>query len=178
MERGNITVEYSKPTQPELEKVCQEFSVSISKAGRNDRTLASAKNDKKAELIRILDEMADYITATSKSDNTMLLRSGFDIVGSKLAEQTLGSIEKFTVDMGGPGEATTRVKKVEGAKAYIHRCTPDPITSDSIWVTETTTERENSFKNLKSISKYWFQVIVVGKGKQMKQSLPVSMVIQ
>jgi len=167
-----------KPTQAELEKVCQEFTVSISKAGRNDRTLLSAKNDKKAELIRILDEMADYVTATSKNDTTMLLRSGFDIVGIRIAEQTLEPIEKFNVEIGGPGVATTSVKRVKGAKAYIHKCTLDPITPDSIWITETTTDRENTFTNLRSVSRYWFQVIAIGRGKQLETSLPVSIVIQ
>jgi len=176
--KGNPAFPDAGPIQTRLEKVCQEFNSTINKAGRNDRTLASAKNDKKAELIGILDEMADHVTAVSNGDATMLLSSGFDIGGIKVIDQSLGPVEKFTIEAGAPGVATTRVKKVQGAKAYIHKCTPDPITPESVWITETTTDRENTFTNLKSVARYWFQVIAIGKGKQLQASLPVSMVIQ
>lgn len=176
--KGNPVFPDAGPIQSRLEKVCQEFNGTINKAGRNDRTLASAKNDKKAELVSILDEMADYVTAASNGDSTRLLSSGFDISGIKVVDQSLGPVEKFTVEAGAPGVATTSVKKVAGAKAYIHKCTPDPITPESVWITETTTERENTFSNLKSVARYWFQVIAIGKGKQMEASLPVSVVIQ
>jgi hypothetical protein len=122
--------------------------------------------------------MADHVMAVSNGDTTMLLSSGFDIAGIKAAEDTLAPVDKLVVDIGAPGVATTRVKKVAGAKAYIHKCTPDPITSDSVWITETTTDRENTFTNLRSVARYWFQVIAIGRGKQMESSLPVSIVIQ
>jgi hypothetical protein len=166
------------PIQSKLEKACQEFTLSITKAGRNDRTLASAKNDKKAELVGLLDEMAGHVLTVSNGDATMLLSSGFDIAGIKAGNETLAPIDKLDVEIGAAGVATTRVKRVMGAKAYIHKCTPDPITPDSVWITETTTDRENTFTNLKSVTRYWFQVIAIGKGKQMESSLPVSIVIQ
>lgn len=176
--KGNEYFPDAGPIQSELETKCQELNVAISLAGRNDRTLSSAKNDRKAELIEILDRTVAYVTAKCNGDATMLLSSGFDFVGGKTNEQTLAPIEKFIVVMGGPGVATTRVNKVSGAKAYIHKCTPDPITPDSVWVTETSTDRENTFNNLNSIAKYWFQVIAVGKDKQYQYSTPVSIVIQ
>ena len=175
---GNKDLPNPKPSQPELEKVCQDFSVSISLAGRNDMTLASAKNDKKAELIRMLDELADYVTTTSNGDRTILLSSGFDITGIKGSAKELSPIEKLTVDISVPGQATTRVKLVTGAKAYVHQCTPDPLTPESVWVSETSTDREHTFTNLKSVAKYLFRVIAVGKGKKSVYSPPVAMVVQ
>jgi hypothetical protein len=159
-------------------KGIQEFQTAVNIAGRNDRTLSSAKNDKKAVLIGILEETANYVTTTSNGDNTMLLSSGFDISGFKTVSQTLAPIEQLDVEIGPPGQAITRVKKVAGAKAYIHQCTPDPITPDSEWTSETVTESENTFTNLKPIAKYWFRVIAIGKGKQSVYSVLVSRVIQ
>jgi hypothetical protein len=176
--KGNPALPNPKPSQPELEKACQDFNVSISLAGRNDMTLASAKNDKKAELIRMLDEIAEYVTTTSNGDRTILLSSGFDITGLKGSSKELAPIEKLIVEIGVPGQATTRVKMVSGAKAYVHQYTPDPMTPDSVWVSETSTDREHTFTNLKSVAKYWLRVIAVGKGKQMVYSPPVAMVIQ
>jgi len=176
--KGNQGLPNPKPSPSELEKVCQDFIVSISLAGRNDMTLASAKNDIKAELIRMLDEVADYVTTTSNGDRTIMLSSGFDITGLKGSLKELSPIEKLDVLIGKQGQATTRVKMVTGAKAYVHQWTPDPITPDSVWVSETSTDREHTFTNLKSVAKHWFRVIAVGKGKQSVYSLPVSMVVQ
>jgi hypothetical protein len=166
------------PELPVVEKAFLDFQVAVSIAGRNDRTLSSAKNDKKAELIGILDELNDYVTTTSNGDKTMLLSSGFDIAGITSNSQTLAPIEQLDVEIGPPGQAITRVKKVAGARAYIHQCTPDPITPDSEWMSETITEGENTFTNLKSVAKYWFRVIAIGKGKQTVYSVLVSRVIQ
>lgn len=176
--RGNDFYPHPTPELSVVDKAFLDFQVAVSLAGRNDRTLSSAKNDKKAVLIGIMDGLADYVTTTSNGDNTMLLSSGFDITGIKNVSQTLGPIEQLDVEIGQPGHAITRVKKVAGAKAYIHQCTPDPITPDSEWTSETITDSENTFTNLKSIAKYWFRVIAIGKGKQSVYSALVSRVIQ
>jgi hypothetical protein len=140
--------------------------------------LSAAKNSKKAVLIGMLDELADYVTTTSKGDSTTLLSSGFDIAGIKTEGQELEPVDKVTVVVKAPGQATVRVKRVIGAKMYIHQCTADPVTPESVWISETTTERENTFTNLKSVARYWFRVIVLGRGKQTVYSSPVSKVIE
>jgi len=124
-----------------------------------------------------LDELSDYVTTTSNGDKTMLLSSGFDITGDKDLSQTLTPIEKLVVVSDQPGQATTRVKRVAGARSYVHQYTADPLSTDSVWVSETTTEREHTFSNLKSVVRYWFRVIAVGKGKQFVYSTPVARVI-
>jgi hypothetical protein len=77
---------------------------SISIAGRKERTLSSAKNDLKAELVGLMDELADYVTTTSNGDNTMLLSSGFDITGDKDLSQALPPIERLLVVSDQPGQ--------------------------------------------------------------------------
>ena len=166
------------PSQPVLEAACQEFQMAVSIAGRSDRTLSSAKNDKKAVLTRLLNELADYVTVTCNGDRTKLLSSGFDITGEKGDTQVLTPIDALTVEIGPPGQAITRVKRVHGARSYIHQCTPDPVTPDSQWVSETITEHQHTFMNLQSVTRYWFRVIAIGRGKQQVYSPLVSRVIQ
>ncbi|HEY8895531.1 MAG TPA: hypothetical protein VIM79_11975 [Niastella sp.] len=166
------------PTHAEAEKASTEYSQSLNVAGRNDRTLASVKNDKKAVLTGILEKWDDYVTTTSNGDKTMLLSSGFDIAGIKNASQDLALIEQLEVEIGPPGQAVVRVKKVAGARMYAFQCTPDPVTPESVWSSETTSDRENTFTNLNSIARYWFRVIAYGRGKQTVTSMLVSRVIQ
>ena len=176
--KNNASFPNPIPTVPEVEKKYGDYQVALNISGRYDRTLSSAKNDRKAELIRMLEKWDDYVTTVSNGDKTMLLSSGFDIVGLKNQSQELFPIEQLEVEIGPTGQAIARVKRVAGARMYAFQCTPDPITPDSVWTTETTTDRENTFTNLNSIAKYWFRVIAYGRGKQTVTSMLVSRVIQ
>jgi hypothetical protein len=62
--RGNEKFPEAETIRTKLEKKCNDFRSSISIAGRKDRTLSSAKNDIKAEVVSILDDLADYVTTT------------------------------------------------------------------------------------------------------------------
>lgn len=176
--KNNASFPNPIPTVAEVEKKSIEYQLALNAAGRYDRTLSSAKNDRKAELIGMLEKWDDYVTTTSNGDKTMLLSSGFDIVGLKSQSQELLPIEQLDVEIGPVGQAIVSVKRVLGARMYAFQCTPDPITPESVWTTETTTDRENTFTNLNSIAKYWFRVIAYGRGKQTVTSMLVSRVIQ
>src|SRR4051812_5213501 len=71
------------PTPPaayaELKKVLPELRLAIADAKGRDKKMVSIKNDKKAIVLALLQELADYVTATSKGDRTLLLSSGFDV---------------------------------------------------------------------------------------------------
>jgi hypothetical protein len=167
-----------KPAQSVLQAACDDFRIASSMAGRKDLALLSAKNDKKAVLIGLIDELAEYVTATCKGDKTMLLKSGFEIVGLKSESQDLRPITELVVQSEQPGQATTRVKRIAGARSYVHQYTPDPLTPDSVWVSETVTDREHTFTNLQSVKKYLFRVIAIGRNRQSVYSPPVARVIQ
>jgi hypothetical protein len=169
---------FDLPTVDEVEKKAVEYRLALNVAGSNDRTLSSAKNDRKVELSAMLAKWDDYVTAVSNGDKTMLLSSGFDIAGLKNQPQELFPIEQLEVEIGPTGQAIARVKRVAGARMYAFQYTPDPITPESVWTTETTTDRENTFTNLNSIAKYWFRVIAYGRGKQTVTSMLISRVIQ
>jgi len=176
--RKNASFPNPTPTIPEVEKGFIDYQLALNIAGRNDRTLLSAKNDRKADLTGMCAKLADYVTMTSNGDKTMLLSSGFDIAGLKNQPQEMTPIEQLDVEIGPTGQAIVRIKRVPGARIYAFQCTPDPIMPDSQWISETTTERENTFSNLNSIAKYWFRVIAYGRGKQTVTSMLVSRVIQ
>lgn len=176
--KNNASFPNPIPTVAEVENKAVDYRLALNVAGRSDRTLSSAKNDRKAELIGMLEKWDDYVTLTSNGDKTMLLSSGFDIAGLKTQSLELTPIEQMDVEIGPTGQAIVKVKRVAGARLYAFQCTPDPITPESVWATETTTDRENKFTNLNSIAKYWFRVIAYGRGKQTVTSMLISRVIQ
>jgi hypothetical protein len=87
-------------------------------------------------------------------------------------------IQDLTVTIQQAGQAVTSVKRVAGAKAYVHQYTTDPLTSESVWVNKVTTGSSHTFTGLTSKEKYWFQVIAVGINDQQMATMPVWKVIQ
>lgn len=164
--------------QAVLQASCDDFRLATSVASRKDRALLSAKNDKKAVLIGHLDALNDYATAACKGDKTMLLQSGFDIAGLRNESQDLPPIREIAVQSDLPGTVTISLKRVVGAKSYVFQYTDDPLSSDSVWVSETTLVREHTFNNLNSVARYWFRVYAIGKGNQTVYSPPVARVVQ
>ncbi|HEY8898056.1 MAG TPA: hypothetical protein VIM79_24690 [Niastella sp.] len=161
-----------------LQKSCDNFRVAGSIASRKDRGFSSAKNDRKADLIKDLDVLNVYVTETCKGDKTMLLQSGFEIVGFKNESDELQPIREVKVISELPGTATIRVSKVTRAKSYVFQDTADPLSPDSVWISETVLGREHTFSDLNSVARYWFRVIAIGKGNQKVYSPPVARVIQ
>jgi hypothetical protein len=164
--------------QAVLQKSCDNFRMAGSMAGRKDRALLSAKNDRKADLVRDLDILNVYVSETCKGDKTMLLQSGFEIAGLRNDSQELQPFKEVKVISELPGTATIRVSKVANAKSYVFQYTNDPLSPESIWVSETIIGREHTFSNLNSVARYWFRVIAIGKGNQTVYSPPVARVIQ
>lgn len=161
-----------------LQKSCDNFRIAGSIASRKDRGFSSAKNDRKADLIKDLDVLNVYVTETCKGDKTMLLQSGFEIVGFKNESDELQPIREVKVISELPGTATIRVSKVARAKSYVFQYTVDPLSPDSVWVSETVLGRDHTFTDLNSVARYWFRVIAIGKGNQKVYSPPVARVIQ
>jgi hypothetical protein len=118
-----------------------------------------------------------YVTLTCKGDRAMLLSSGFKL-NRATGETSLEHIKELQVTIGQPGEAITKVKRVTGAKAYIHQYTKDPLTSESEWTSKFITDTSYVFTALQSKEKYLFRVIAIGLKGQEVISPVVGRVIQ
>jgi hypothetical protein len=161
----------------ELAKVQAEFQVARANAQGGDKTMVSIKNDKKALVLGLLQEIADYVTVTSKGDKTIILSSGFDVTGKGNYAQS-PSIGKFEVEAVLPGEVNIRVNQVAGVKAYVHQYTTEPPGINAIWVGEGTSLNTYTFQGLQSDKRYWFRVLAIGYNGQRSYTPVVSRVIQ
>lgn len=165
------------PAHAEAKKVLPQLQSAVSDAKGRDVEAVALKNNKKAELIALLNVLAEYVTLTSKGDRLKLLSSGFPISGANnaLTDQVIPELE---VVLGAPGEATTKVKRVRAARAYMHQYTTEPPTSDTIWQSEGGKNPYNTFTGLNSMAKYWFRVIAITANGDRVLSPVVERVIQ
>jgi hypothetical protein len=163
----------------ELKKVLPEFDQALVDAQSRDKKMMSIKDDKKLIVLGLLQELEDYVTVTCKGNRTLILSSGFDVTDEEGNSNTLpAKIEKLEVKLGPPGEASTKVRNVTGARAYIHQYTSEPPDKNTIWVCEGTALSSYTFKGLTSEKRYWFRVIAIGSGTQRAYSPIFSVVIQ
>lgn len=158
-------------------KLLPEFQSLVSYSIGRDIEVVALKKGKKLELAASLTEVAEYVTNTCNGDRGMLLSSGFPISGDQY-NRTEPVIEELTVELGPPGIATTRVKRVRDARAYLHQYTDEPPTSKTIWAHAGSKEAHHTFKGLQSVKKYWFRVVAIARDGQMVYSPVVERVIQ
>jgi hypothetical protein len=161
----------------EAKRVLPEFQSALSNAKGRDVEAVALKNKLKAELIALLAEVAEYVTATCNGDRLKLLSSGFPIsgAGSAQADQVIGELE---VVLGAPGEATTKVKRVRAARAYLHQYTTEPPTAETVWHNEGSKYPYYTFSGLTSVKKYWFRIVAISAGGEKITSPVVARVIQ
>jgi hypothetical protein len=174
---NNPTFPQAPPALGDLKKVLPEYQEVVNIKARGDEEMRFHRKELKAKVIALLSDLADYVTLTCNGDPAKLLSSGFELSKAR-GTKAMAAIKQLKVTIDRPGEAVTEVRRVAGAKAYIHQYTIDPLMGDSVWVNKVTTDSSYIFTGLKSKEKYWFQVIAVGVSGQESASPPVSRVIQ
>jgi hypothetical protein len=162
----------------ELKKVRPEFQAARKNARSHDKELVAIKNNLKESMLKLLTELAEYVTVTCKGDRALILSSGFDVTTVNTGTTLPPAIEKLEVELGGSGEATTRIKNVKGIKAYIHQYTTESPGLNTAWIGEGYSEGTFTFEGLTSEKRHWFRVVAIGWNKQRSYSPIVSKVIQ
>ena len=175
---NNVHFPNPNPALAELTKAAQEYQTAFFNAVGRDLTMVSNKHDKRAVLRTLLTQLAEHVSTVAKGDRTVLLTSGFTLAKANGEVSTLKPIDKLLVDTETPEQAVTRVRKVHGAKAYIHQYTTDMVTTQTQWVSRTITDPSCTFTGLQPGVKYAFRVIAIGPGEQSVYSPIVSRFIQ
>ena len=146
-----------------LKQTLPEFQQALADAQSGDKRLMSIKNDRKAIMLGLLQELVDYVTVVCKGNRTMMLSSGFDVNEENgNTNKQLPAIEKLEVELGPPGEAITRIKNVTGAIAFVHQFTTEPPNLHTLWFGEGSSLGSYTFKGLSSDKRYWFRVVAIG----------------
>jgi hypothetical protein len=164
------------PALADVEKALEEFSTALSNAGGFDREMVAIKDGKQAILRQMLTELAYYVTQISKGDKAVLLGSGFDINANTVRPQK--APPKLRVELGMPGQVTTRVNRLTRARAYVHQYTADPLTTQSVWISETTLTPVHTFTGLESASRVWLRVIIIDRYGESIYWDPVMRIVQ
>jgi len=166
------------PALGKLKIILPKFKQALSDSRNRDKYHVSLKNDIKAEVLELLHQLADYVTVISKGDRTTMLSSGFNVNSANGSNRQPPTIEILEIDLDISGQATTRVRKVTRAIAFVHQYTPEPPNAQTIWISEGTSLSNYTFEGLQSDKRYWFRVVAIGYYGLRGYSTIVSKVIQ
>jgi hypothetical protein len=161
----------------DVKKLLPQLQSAVGDAKGRDMEAVELKNKLKAQLIALLVVLAEYVTATCKGNRLSLLSSGFPVSGASntQVDQVISPLE---VGIGARGEASTSVKKLRGARIYMHQYTSEPPTPDTVWHSEMSKFSYHTFNGLTSIAKYWFRVeVIIATGEKLTSQV-IERVIQ
>lgn len=166
------------PALAEAKKLLPQLQSAVGDAKGRDVEAVALKNKLKAEVIALLTVLANYVTVTCKGDRLNLLSSGFPISGasSTQIDQVISPLE---VAIGAPGEASTSLlKRLRGARIYMHQYTAEPPASETVWHSEISKFSVHTFKGLTSMAKYWFRIEAITAAGEKLTTQVVERVIQ
>lgn len=165
---GNANFPTPTPDLAAFNTMIQAYSDALSAAKTRDKVKVSIKKDRRAELVALLIQLANYVSFTAAGDRSILMSSGFDLGRDSANPQPLQKPQNFKVSFGeNSGELITSLSSVAGARTYIHQITPAPATDQSIWESVYLGSVTNTFSGLEPLKQYCFRVAVAGSKGQV-----------
>lgn len=153
-----------------------DYSAALVKANSGDRAEIAAKNELRQGLEESLTTLGRYINFTANGDVTKLLTSGYEV--SKDPEPTIiTKPENIVVENGlAPGTLNISVKRIKGARVYLHEYTTDETLKPESWVQTISTTAKFTFSNLQSGTRYYCRVGAAGPYGQLLYSDVISQI--
>lgn len=177
--QGNLNFPTPDPNLSDLSTALVNFREAVDAAKNADRLLVAIKNAKKEVLVTLLHNLGNYVLFAAKGNAVVALSSGFHIAKTPAPLPPLTKPVNLQLSEGvNSGEMQAVVDKVKGAKAYIFEYTADPLTAESVWVRQSSTQRKAFIEGLTSGSRYWCRVAAIGINGQVVYSDAVSRIVQ
>ena len=176
---GNTYFPTPTPSLTEVQAALDTFSAALAIARTGSSLEKAIKNQKKQALVTTLHSLGNYVLFTANGDVLVAKSSGFSVAKSPtpLPELTKATNQKLE-DGQNPGELRYSFDRVHGSRSYIYQYTPDPITENSVWQTQTGTVRKVTFTGLRIGERYWCRAVAIGPNGQGVYSDPISRIVQ
>ena len=171
---GNASYATPSPTLPVVTAALTAFSDAETAAVNGGVVLTAIKNDRRADLVALVRELASYVQVACKGDLTVLMSSGFPI--QKPQRNPIGDLpapSNLTVTLGShTGELDAAVQPVFGAAVYNWRISTAANPSAVVQSAQTTAA-SNTFTGLTPGVVYNAEVNCVGAAGPSDWSDPV-----
>lgn len=160
---GNTNFPTTRPPLADFTAIQEAYSTALEKTVSGDRILIALKNQARETLLDAMRKLASDINLIANGDKAMLLSSGFDLSATAEPVTSLEPPADFKIRDGlNLGELHFSCKRVPHAVSYIFEYMANPNDPDSRWVSQSTSSREFTFKNLISGTRVQGRARVIG----------------
>ena len=163
------------PGLPTLIAARDGFATAEALAREGSKQDKKVRDEKKKELINQLHIMGNYVAYVSGADRVKAESSGFKFAKTTFSPSApVGVPTNLRTENGiNIGEQKLSFDTVDSAKSYNYKCTPDPITQDSVWKSESDTICSHLCTGLEVGKRYWMMVEAIGINGQVVPSDPI-----
>jgi len=172
---GNPNYPSPNPALPVVRAAGDAFADALVAAADGGKTLTASKNARRAELVLLLRQLANYVAVACQGDLTVLMTAGFPI--HKPQRQPIGVLTApgdLTVTFGARmGELDAATAPVPGAAIYNWRLST-AAAPNVVVQTAQTTAASNTFTGLAPGVVYRIEANAVGTAGPSNWSNPVS----
>jgi len=176
---NNANFPEPKPELGLIRQALDVFGDALAAAQDGARSDIAFKNQKREELLELLRRLGDYVVFTSAGDTVKAATSGYTFAHEYGGQQQpVGRPENLVLSDGpNVGELHLEFKRVVGARGYVYEYTPDPLSENSVWRTQTGTVSQAIFSGLERGRKYWCRAGAISNHPTV-YSDPISRIVQ
>lgn len=167
------------PPMPDFTLVQEAFNTALLKTASGDRQQIALKNQTKAELSKLMYQLATDVEAIANGDKAMLLGSGFELASAGDSSATLGMPTDFIITDGvNTGELKFSCKRAANAMAYNFEYTDETPGELTQWKILSSSNRQMTVRGLRSGVRVYGRIKAIGRKGQEANTGVLSRVVQ
>jgi hypothetical protein len=163
---GNTALANPVPALADVQAATTAYSNALTEARKLGIDNVAIKNDKRALLEQVLQQLGRWVIFMADSNITVLLSSGFDVTKAPEPIQLEDPGNPMLENGLGSGTIICRVKRVKGAVSFSHEYTDTLPAPNVVWQSCVSSRSRYEFSNLVPGRQYWFRVQVSGCNNQ------------
>jgi hypothetical protein len=178
---GNAYFPTPTPSITDLVTATDAFEAALAVATTGTPFNKAEKNEKKKDLLQVLDDLTLYIMFTAKFNAIILASTGFKISQVQpTPSPDPTKPQNLRVRLGDmPGQLFLDWDRGLGAKMFMYQYAVGTLNESTQWITpQVGTRCSYLFTGLPSGQRVWLRVLVIGAEGQEVASDPVSMIVQ
>ena len=157
---GNANFPTPTPDLAALSAAITDYAAALANPASKANT--ALKNQLRAALIALLNQLALYVQMNGNNDETILLSSGYSLSKTKQPVGVLPKASNFKAVPLHNCMVKLSNQKITGADSYSYSYTTTPVTEASTWTSINSTKAKLVVSNLTSGSCYAFRVAGIG----------------
>lgn len=171
---GNLFFPSPSPTLAVFQAAITAYSDALSAAANRGKNEVTAKNARRQELIDVLFNLALDVMKTADGNEEALVSSAFPLTRQRQPLLPLGIPVIAKIELGlNAGELEVILGSLQGARTFVYKYTPEPLTAGSVWESVNSTRIKETISGLESGKKYLVQIVAYGTNNQMTVCEPV-----